>query len=344
VAVTVLHVLDGVAMPDKLNMPVRKTKAPSAIAKQPNGAVDESLLEVVDRPGILFKMAALPARGMRAMHAAIRRDLGITLSTTGRGRTLAGQWLIFGGDQARYRPCSPEEFNANHALGKELTKVFPAQDRVAVATLLPGVVIPESDHWTKIQFSNGSFPATAAVPGTSPHGLWCADDLALPDGSDKGNAPDNITDDVARWLFAHELDFGFAHGTTSEKWHVQWFVGDTVPPAVLAFEESDPLAQNFAETLTSKQSVTRKEEENDMVKAIKAADADAIFTASGIVASWVRDPDDYAIAVSAGLAPPLDKVETVDRKIFSALRLVGEIPPGFTAAEFQEVVDDHPSG
>jgi hypothetical protein len=324
-------------------MPIRKTKPPSVIATQLNGAVNDALLEVVDRPETIFKMASLPARGMRAMHAAIKRDLGVTLSTTGRGRTLAQQWTIFGGSQARYRPCSPEEFSSNRALDKELTKVFPAADRLAVAALLPGVVIAESEHWTKIQFANGNFPATAAVPGTSPHGLWCADDLALPDGSDKGNAPDNLTDDVVDWLFTNELDFGFAHGTKSEKWHVQWFVGDTVPPAVLTFEESHPHESPLQARI---ESVLRaeevEEEELDMVKAIKAADSDAIFTASGIVASWVNDPVDYENAVRAGLAPPMDKVETVDRATFSALRLVGQIPPGFTAADFQEVIDDQP--
>jgi hypothetical protein len=318
------------------SMPIRKTKPPSVIATQPNGAVDEALLEVVDRPQTIFKMASLPARGMRAMHAAIMSDLGVVLSTTGRGRTLAQQWMIFGGSQARYRPCSPEEFSSNRALDKELTKVFPAQERVAVAALLPGVVIADSEHWTKIQFPNGTFPATAAVPGTSPHGLWCADDLALPDGSDTGGAPDNLTDEVVDWLFTHELDFGFAHGTKSEKWHVQWFVGDTVPSAVLIFEESHPQARIELAPRPE------KEEALDMVKAIKAADSDAIFTASGIVASWVNDPVDYEKAVRAGLAPPMDKVETVDRATFGALRLVGQIPPGFTAADFQEVIDDQP--
>lgn len=323
-------------------MPIRSTKPPSVIAKQPNGAVDEALLDVVDRPEKLFKMAALPARGMRAMHAAIKRDLGVTLTTTGRGRTLAQQWTIFGGSQARYRPCSLDEFTANHAQKKGLTKVFPAPDRVAVAGLL-SVVIPESDHWTKIRFENGHFPATAAVPGTSPHGLWCADDLALPDGSDMGSAPDNLSDEVVQWLFTHELDFGFAHGTKSEKWHVQWFVGDTVPPALLEFEASHPLTRSEPVPPARSESVPPVHEEVDVVKAIKAADSEAIFTASGIVASWVNDPIDYENAVRAGLAPPIENVEVVDRAVFGALRLVGQIPPGFTEADFQEVIDERPT-
>jgi hypothetical protein len=311
-------------------MPIRPTKPPSAVAQQPNGAVDEGLLDVVDRADKLFKMAELPARGMRAMHAAIKRDLGITLTTTGRGRTLAQQWRIFGGDQKRYQPCSEEDFNAG---GKEMCKRFPTADREAVAALLPGVVIPPSDHWIKIADKNGHFPATAAVPGTSPHGLWCADDLALPDGGDKDNAPDNVSNEVVDWLFANEMDYGFAHGTKTERWHVQWFVGDTIPAAVLEFELTSPP--------TFKPRLTNQPEENDMIKAIKLADHDAIFSVSGVIATWVNDPAEYAIAVRAGLAPPLDNFETVDRSLFGALRLVGAVPPGFDASAFQEVIDSH---
>lgn len=335
-------------MPDASKMPIRPTRAPSALANQPNGAVDEALMGIVDRPEKMFRMAALPARGMRAMHAAIKRDMGVTLTTTGRGRTLAQQWQIFGGDQARYRPCSVEEFNINHALDKERTKVFPAKDRAAVAALLVGVTIPESDHWTKIQFANGKFPATAAVPGTSPHGLWCADDLALPDGDDRGNAPDGLTDAVVKWLFAHELDYGFAHGTASERWHVQWFVGDAIPQAVLDFELTNPpvgIAVDTHALLTPGKAAAVSlalKEELDMVKAIKTADSEAIFSASGIVASWISDPNDYERAAQAGLVPPMEQVEIVDRSTFQALRLVGPIPPGFTAADFEEVIDNAP--
>jgi hypothetical protein len=334
-------------MPDVLKMPIRPLKAPSAVAQQPNGAVDEALMGVVDRPEKMFKMAALPARGMRAMHAAIKRDMGVTLTTTGRGRTLAQQWQIFGGDQARYRPCSVDEFNVHRALDKELTKVFPARDRAAVALLLVGVTIPESDHWTKIQFTNGTFPATAAVPGTSPHGLWCADDLALPDGDDRGRAPDGLSDAVVNWLFTHELDYGFAHGTASERWHVQWFVGDAIPKAVLGFELTNPpvgitLDNHASPTPATAATSLALKEELDMVKAIKTADSEAIFSASGIVASWISDPSDYERAARAGLVPPMDQVEIVDRSTFQALRLVGPIPPGFTAADFEEVIDDAP--
>ena len=294
-------------------MPLREAKPPSEIANQPNGAVDNALLDVVDRPGRIWLMAKLPAQGMRAMHAAIKRDLGVTLTSTGRGRTLERQWTIFGGSEARYRPCSEQEFDADKALHKELTKFFPARDRLAISQRL-GIAIPASDHWTKIRFANGKFPATAAVPGTSNHGFWCADDLALPDPHHKDKLI-GLTDDVVDWLHTNELDFGFAHSTPSEIWHVQWFVGDHIPSATTAHPRED-----------------------DMARAFKVSDNDAVFLVSGIVASWVPNREDYAVAVAARLAPPLDQVEVVRRATFSALRLVGTIPPGFTTADFQEVV------
>jgi hypothetical protein len=316
------------------SMPIVSTKPPDVIAAQPNGAVDERLLEVVDRNGYLWKMASKPARGMRAMHAAIKRDLGVTLTSTGRGRDLPGQWLIFGGGQARYRPCSIEEFEAAKRRDRELVKFWPAGERAKVALLLPTVTIPEAEHWVKIQFPNGSFPATAAVPGTSPHGMWCADDLAMPDGPDKNSGPDTLPGHVVQWLFEHEQEFGFAHGSRSENWHVQWVAGDTMPAAVLAYEASIGV---FVSERGGDGSTELQEE--DMTKAIKLADNDAIFTASGGVASWINDPEDYGRLVTAKLAPPIEQVEIIDRLTLSALRLVGAIPPGFTAGDFQEVID-----
>ena len=41
---------------------------------------------------------------------------------------------------------------------------------------------------------------------------------------------------VGQWLFAHEMEYGFGHGLKSEAWHLQWFVGDNMPQAVLDFE------------------------------------------------------------------------------------------------------------
>jgi hypothetical protein len=115
---------------------------------------------------------------------------------------------------------------------------------------------------------------------------------------------------------------------------VQWVAGDTMPAAVLAYEASIGV---FVSERGGDGSTELQEE--DMTKAIKLADNDAIFTASGGVASWINDPEDYGRLVTAKLAPPIEQVEIVDRLTLSALRLVGAIPPGFTAGDFQEVID-----
>lgn len=324
-------------------MPIRSMKPPTVIAAQPNGAVNPALLSRIDRDGYLWQFAALPARGMLAMRAAIHAALGVTLDTTGRGRTLDMQWTIFGGSQARYRPCTLAEYNTNHALGQELTKLWPTADRHAVAALLH-VTIPESDYWTKITLAGGGHPATAAVPGTSPHGLWCADDLALPDGPDADKNVDGLSEPVFEWLCAHALDYGFAASTTSERWHWQWYVGDTVPAAVLAFEAS----QHQPPPVEQPPTQPPIQEDHDMAKIIQcdpsvapgppAGDQGAVFTVTGIIAAWVDNPGDLATAQRHGVAPAISEVELWPRDDFHTLRLIGALPPGWAGSDFREVI------
>lgn len=321
---------------------ITSTKPPQAVADQDNGAVKQSLLMEVDgRSQPEWKLAAAPARGMRAMHAALERELGITLTSTNRGRTLAQQWEIFGGVRARYKPCTAQQFEVDKADDKERVKTWPSEPRGKVAELL-GVTIADSVHWTKIEIAPGKFPATAAVPGTSPHGMWCADDLALLDGPDPDTFPDSVTITVAEWLFNNSRRFGFAHGIASEIWHVQWIAGDTIPPEVLQFEDATggPPARGRGGRGTGRglgrNPIPKKED--DVAKALRIEDEQAIFLANGITLSWVNDLKDYDVAVFLGLAPPLGQANVVDRSVLRAFRLVGAIPPGFSPDDFQEVI------
>lgn len=75
-----------------------------------------------------------------------------------------------------------------------------------------------------------------------------------------------------------------------------------------------------------------------MAKAFRIEDEQAIFLANGITLSWVNDLKDYDVAVFFGLAPPLGQAKVVDRSVLRAFRLVGAIPEGFSAADFQEVI------
>ena len=223
-----------------LSMPIRRPLLPSTINGQVNGAVDASLLNWVEsnRTGSVWLMADLPARSMRAVHARAR-EAGIILTSTGRGRTLAQQWSIFGGGAARYRPVSSEEYTAappaNRKFWGLLDYVTPsgerAPGRISVGKTL-GIAIPNSSFWIKIKNVNGGFPATAAVPGTSNHGWWCADDLAeIVDGRLVSLRPSTV-----QWCYANLPDFGFHWETTAEQWHVHWTNGDWLTQATLEFE------------------------------------------------------------------------------------------------------------
>jgi hypothetical protein len=72
--------------------------------------------------------------------------------------------------------------------------------------------------------------ATAACPGTSNHGWGIACDIA--------NASGKRLD----WLLANAARFGWSWEIQSEPWHIRNVTGDNIPPAVLEYEEADPLA------------------------------------------------------------------------------------------------------
>lgn len=93
-----------------------------------------------------------------------------------------------------------------------------------------------SIYWIKKNIGTPAkpiYPATAATPGTSPHGLGCAIDGAFP-GVNKPWTP------ALPWLTANARRFGFAWSLQSEPWHVQWVEGDRVPQAVLDYEKPLP--------------------------------------------------------------------------------------------------------
>lgn len=204
-------------------MPIQNPAIPpSVISHQPNGAVDVSLLERVDeKTGYIWLMASLPARGMRAMHAAIKAQFGVQMTSVGRGRTFQTQKDIF---EFRHNCVTQNTYQTTPSIvGTSNKKIWPAALQYGhpyiYFVLKPGF-------------------ASAAVPGTSFHGMWCADDMALPDGPDADLSPDSIgyRQDILGWMYTHEREYGFAHSLTSEPWHVQWIAGDTVPPAVAAYE------------------------------------------------------------------------------------------------------------
>lgn len=229
-------------------MPIRPVTLPSAIQGQTNGAVDANLLRPVQKnqTALVWYMAELPARSMRAFHAAAAAE-GLFLTSSGRGRTLSQQWGIFGGNQARYKAVSLAEYNAapsgNRKFWGAADYTTPAGQRapgrVSVANTL-NVTIPNSSYWIKVTLPSGVYPATAAVPGTSNHGFWCADDMAKVDPTGvKPYLSFNIAD--LQILYRLGPVYGFWWETRSENWHVHWGNGDQLTAATIAFEGGVPV-------------------------------------------------------------------------------------------------------
>ena len=71
--------------------------------------------------------------------------------------------------------------------------------------------------------------------------------------------------------------------------------------------------------------------------AIKSTDNDAVFTLNGMIASFVPTGAIYNTLIVLRAAPPAGEIALVDRSVFRSLRLLGEIPPGFTAKDFHSV-------
>lgn len=228
-----------------LAQPNGKANLPTIIKSQPNGAVDTALLSWVEegQKSLIYLMADLPARSMRAWHAYLAGK-GLDIRTTGRGRTLAQQWQIFGGSQARYKPVTLSEYSAAPAANRKTWPIadyissvgLPAPGRATVAHLL-GVTITNSVYWIKIKQANGGYPSTAAVPGTSNHGFWCADDLAE---YVNGKLLGSIRASTLQVLYASGATFGFTWSTASENWHVDWAHGDSLTQATIDFEGGTP--------------------------------------------------------------------------------------------------------
>lgn len=212
-----------------LSMPVlRPATIPTAIKGQPNGAVDKSLLTWVEpnRTSLTWLMAELPARSMRALHVAVAKR-GVTLTSTGRGRTLQQQYDLF---VQRYQPATKTTYD-NYL--PERKKIWGDDDRNKVANLL-GITIANSQYWVMKQTPTGLWPAMAAVPGTSNHGYWIADDLAKLVGGKV------VSFNSADLQVLYELAplHGFYWDTTKENWHVHWRNGDALTPATIAYEDS----------------------------------------------------------------------------------------------------------
>lgn len=189
------------------NLVIRPVQLPSDLVGVENGNLDPDLLVGVGKRGQLHHLCA---RAWFALCAeATTAGFNLTYTYGGTYRTYADQAWLF-------------------------------RSRYMVGGQHGGCKVWDGALWCK-KLVNGKVPASAAVPGTSNHGLGLAIDTALDNDPGDGVSPDdaeNITP-ALEWLSIHAPRFGFSWEgpvTAIEPWHLRYVTGDAVPQAVLDWE------------------------------------------------------------------------------------------------------------
>lgn len=199
-----------------VRLPITPMRQPSTLNGQANGRLAPHLLVPVGVGNALQEATA--ARSWRALFASMRAATGIDLRHVGHYRTYQEQVNLF---LSRYEPVGYGTF------------VITPTSRRKTWEDGPRLGYP-SKWWRKIRRSDGSYPATAASPGTSNHGWGLALDLA--EEYDADPQPDPIRNQMVNWLVAHAGTYGISAELQSEPWHWRYVAGDAIPQATLAYE------------------------------------------------------------------------------------------------------------
>lgn len=197
-------------------LPVKATVPPSDVTGQQNGALNPALLTQIGTG--LARLHHTAARGWFALKDAAFKAGGWTLHYTSVADTYRTYTVQLATFLDRYIPVSQTVYIATPA---ERRKMWQAAPSLGYSSI----------YWVKKNFGTVVKPvykATAATPGTSPHGLGLAIDGCFP-------GPVAWTPALP-WLTANARRFGFAWSLQSEPWHIQWVMGDVIPQAVLDFE------------------------------------------------------------------------------------------------------------
>jgi hypothetical protein len=184
-----------------VTLPITPVTLPADLVGQPNGRIPAELLVDVGPSGLLHHLAARAWKALVADAAA--NGLPLTYTYGGTYRTLAAQTVLF---ESRYVPGG--------AGG--------------------GCKFYKGQQWCK----KSANLATAAVPGTSNHGIGLAIDSAA--GVHPQSATSISSHPQWSWFRANVERYGFSWELQSEPWHIRYVTGDTVPQAVLDYETPTP--------------------------------------------------------------------------------------------------------
>ena len=280
---------------------------PASLSGAANGNLDTvTLADVrVARWGILHLHKHM-ARVWAAFEHDCRKATGVTLTVTSPAdayRSLPQQKSTF---FSRYEECSYIAYLA--AAMFKRGKVWPAGVSGAKST----------SYWRKRQYANGSYPATAAVPGLSNHGWGLAVDVA--EFAGPSSPPTYVASSKAwPWIVANAARYGLSWEAQSEPWHLRYYAGDRIPAAVLAYETPPPTPGGPMSGEAKFVKITDQGSQFDP----------AVFIATGKTMSWVTTGAEKQVHAFIGTAtndPSTGQPWLLDRGILKNFVLVGPAP------------------
>ena len=183
-------------------LPIRTLVRPAVLNGQSNGRLDPGILKTTpgEAGGLPVELVGPATRGWRALAAAAKK---------------AGHVLKLSGAGCGYRNYATQE------------RIF-RERYTTVNNGTPGRL------WNGRYWYKKPGVAAAAVPGTSNHGWGLAVDLGEERDGDTGT--ESVDAGTVAWLVANAHTYGYSAELQSEPWHWRWYVGDKIPPAVLAYE------------------------------------------------------------------------------------------------------------
>lgn len=198
-------------------IPITRVSVPRSLLGEPNGQLPDDWLRSPwpDRTSLPFRFFEPVSYAWQALEVAARRA-GHILDATGVYRTFAQQRSLF---LDRYEPVAYGDFMSTPIARRKIWD----NDRNDTG----------HRYWVKKQLPSGGYPATAAEPGESNHGLGLAIDVA--EDPDDSNATPVVAIDSStlEWLRDNAHRFGFGLETRSEPWHWHWIGGDALPQLVV---------------------------------------------------------------------------------------------------------------
>jgi hypothetical protein len=237
-------------------LPVRPVTRPAVLTGQVNGRLDPAILVTIPglAGGVPVRLVEPAATGWRALTAAA---------------FAAGHTLKATSTMDSYRPYEVQERTFRQRY--QLTPTGNTDTRV----------------WQGQTWYRRDGYAPAAAPGRSNHGWGLAVDTGEERDADTG--AESLDAATLTWLVAHELDYGFSHEIQVEPWHIRWYMGDVIPPAVRAFVEGDDMPSA-----------------NEVAKAVWAYPISSPSLGSGPrpAADWLKD----ALVLRQQLTPALAEI------------------------------------